>query len=425
MNATVLSIGTELLFGQIVNTNAAYISQKLQLLGINVMYHYTVGDNPDRFRETLKNAMSDTDLIITTGGLGPTQDDLTKEIISESMGEKLIFHQPTMDNLNKLFIKYNREMTENNLKQAYVPENATVFTNDSGTAPGFALEKNGKTIIAMPGPPREMKYMFETYVYSYLENKSDGFLRYKLLRMFGIGESALEAKVEKLIDAQTDPTLATYAKEGEVSLRIASRRKSAEEANEAVNSMIKKVRELVGEYIFSEDDEDLNSVVGKRLIKDNITIASAESCTGGMFGKTLTDVPGISAVYYGGFITYTNDAKIKEIGVSKETLDEYGAVSPETAAEMAKGVIEATGSDIGVSVTGIAGPGGGSDEKPVGLCYICVSYKGEEYVRKISGRDRGRIWNRSFFCLNMYNLINDVLNGKDKEYEGYQTNPNK
>ena len=409
MNATVLSIGTELLFGQIVNTNAAYISQKLQLLGINVMYHYTVGDNPQRVKETLQRALEQTDLIISTGGLGPTQDDLTKEIICETLGEELVMHQPTMDNLNSFFKKYNREMTENNIKQAYLPKGATAFTNDVGTAPGFAIEKDGKTVMAMPGPPREMKYMFEKYIFPYLENRMDGVLRYKLLRMYGIGESALETELEDLINGQTDPTLATYAKEGEVSLRVASKRKTASEADAAVEEMINKVRNIVGEYIYSEDDEDFNTVIGKKLIKYGVSIASAESCTGGMFAKTLTDVPGISQVYNRGFITYTNEAKIEELGVSQDTLKKYGAVSEETVAEMAEGVRKVSGTDLGVSVTGIAGPGGGSDKKPVGLCYIGVSYGEETVVRKLSGRDRGRLWNRNYFCLAMYDLINEVL----------------
>lgn len=409
MNATVLSIGTELLFGQIVNTNAAYLSQKLQLLGINVMYHYTVGDNPDRVRDTLKMALEQTDLVISTGGLGPTQDDLTKEIISETMGEKLVLNEETMDNLTTFFKKYNREMTENNIKQAYVPENSTVFVNDAGTAPGFAIEKHNKIVIAMPGPPREMKYMFEKYGFPLLESKTNGFLRYKLLRMYGIGESALETELKNLIDSQTDPTLATYAKEGEVSLRVASRRKTVDEADAAVSEMVSKVKDIVGSYIYSEDDEDLNVVVGNKLIKYGLSLASAESCTGGMFAKTITDVPGISHVFNRGFVTYSNEAKIDELGVSALTLEKHGAVSDVTAVEMAIGAREVSDVDIGVSVTGVAGPGGGTDEKPVGLCYICVSYGDEDVVRKISTRDRGRYWNRNYFCLAMYNLINDVI----------------
>jgi len=409
MNATILSIGTELLFGQIVNTNAVYISKRLQIMGINVMYHYTVGDNPARVRETLEHALSLTDLVIATGGLGPTQDDLTKEIICETMGFELILHEQTHEFLIDFFKKYKREMTDNNLKQAYVPDGGTVFTNDAGTAPGFAVEKNGKTVMAMPGPPREMMIMFEEHVVPYIERMSDGFIRYKLLRMYGIGESALETDLKEFIDNQTDPTLATYAKEGEVSLRIASKRKTAEEAQDAVDSMMKKVEEIVGDFVYSEDDEDLHEVVGKNLIDLGLTIASAESCTGGLFAKRLTDIPGISEVFDRGYITYSNQAKVEELGVSEDTLEKYGAVSEETAVEMAMGTRENTGTDIGISVTGIAGPGGGTKEKPVGTAFICVSYKDENIVIKTDSRDRGREWNKNWFCLSMYNLLNKVI----------------
>ena len=409
MDATILSIGTELLFGQIVNTNAAYISQKLQILGINVMYHYVVGDNPARVSETLEYALSQTDLVIATGGLGPTQDDLTKEIICETMGFELVLHDQTMNNLTSFFKKYNREMTENNVKQAYVPKDGTVFTNDAGTAPGFAVERDGKTVMAMPGPPREMKEMLIKHVIPYLERKTDGYIRYKLLRLYGIGESALETDLKKFIDGQTDPTLATYAKEGEVSLRIASRRKTAEEATAAVDSMMEKVEEVVGEYVYSEDDEDLHVVVGKKLIKHGLTIASAESCTGGLFAKRITDIPGISKVYNRGFVTYSNESKTEELGVSEKTLKKFGAVSEETAVEMAIGVRKNAGTDIGISVTGIAGPEGGTSEKPVGTAYICVSYNNEHLVVKTNSRDRGRVWNRNWFCLAMYNILNKVI----------------
>lgn len=415
MNATVLSIGTELLFGQIVNTNAAYISQNLQLLGINVMYHNTVGDNPARLRETLEKAIEETDLVITTGGLGPTQDDLTKEIICETMGFELEFHEPSMEIMRNLFDKLGREMTENNIKQAYLPKGGHPFTNHVGTAPGFAVEKNGKIVMAFPGPPRELKYLFEKYAIPYLENVSDSVIRYKILRLFGIGESSLETALEDLINDQTDPTIATYAKEGEVAIRIASKRKTAKEADQAVSDMIDKVHKIVGKHIYSDDDVDLNETVGRKLIENNITLASAESCTGGMFAKRITDVAGISKVYNRGFVTYTNESKSEEIGVSPETLEKYGAVSEETALEMAEGVRLTSGTDMGISVTGIAGPDGGTEEKPVGLCYIAVSFGGENVVRKVMTRDRGRLWNRNYFCFAMLGFINDVIDEKYKK----------
>ena len=405
MNATILSIGTELLFGQIVNTNAAYISEKLQLLGINVMYHHTVGDNPNRLREIIETSIEESDIVISTGGLGPTQDDITKEVICDVMGFDLVLEESVLSEMKDFFKKINREMTENNVKQAYVPKEGKVFYNNMGTAPGFAVEKNNKIVMAMPGPPREMKSMFEKFAVPMLEEKSEGFIRYKLLRMFGIGESALETELEDLINEQTDPTLATYAKEGEVALRIASKRNTPEEALKAVDDMIQKVKKIVGKFIYSYDNEELHTVVGKLLMENKVTLSSAESCTGGLFAKRMTDISGISAVFDRGFITYTNEAKVEQLGVSEETLKVHGAVSEETAVEMAIGVKEVSGTDIGVSITGIAGPGGGSDEKPVGLAYICVSIGEDNAVKKILTRDRGREMNRNYFCLSMYSLI--------------------
>lgn len=245
MKSAILSVGTELLFGQITNTNSVYLSQELNTMGIDVMYHYTVGDNPERLKEMIKQAFKDCDLIITSGGLGPTQDDLTKEIAAEVLHDNLVLHQPSLDWLKGYFKKLGRSMTENNLKQVYMPSRATVFDNDAGTAPGFALEENGKVIICMPGPPREMTRMFQVKAKPYLEGKSGAVIFYRMLRTFGLGESALEDAVKGLIDEQTDPTLATYAKEGEACLRIASKRATLEEAKDAVDQMVEKVKKLL------------------------------------------------------------------------------------------------------------------------------------------------------------------------------------
>lgn len=409
VRSTVLSVGTELLFGQIVNTNTVYISQQLNMLGIDVMFHYTVGDNSKRLADIIKQAFIDCDLIITTGGLGPTQDDLTKEIACQVLHDKLILHQPSMEALESYFAKIGREMTENNRKQAYFPSRATIFPNDAGTAPGFALEENGKTIICMPGPPREMVNMFTKQVRPYLEKITEGSIYYRMIRLFGIGESKAETELLDLINAQTDPTIATYAKEGECCVRVASKRKTLEEAKKAVNDMTEKIRSRLGEYIYSIDDEELYQVVARKLIERNISFASAESCTGGLFAKTMTDYPGISAVFNRGYVTYSNTAKIEELGVNEQTLEKYGAVSEETAVEMAEGLKRRTGCRLCISITGIAGPDGGSEEKPVGLVYICAVFDDKTVCKENIIRNVNRSWIRNYAKLLMLDLINKII----------------
>ncbi len=409
MKSSILSVGTELLFGQITNTNTVYLSQQLNLLGIDVLSHHTVGDNSNRLAQIIRQAFLDCDLIITTGGLGPTQDDLTKEIACDVLGDNLVPHKPSMEKLEGYFKKLNRTMTENNWKQGYFPSRATVFANDMGTAPGFALEKDGKTIICLPGPPREMKYVFEKEVKPYLETGRDNVIYYRMLRLFGIGESMLETKLLDLIDAQTDPTLATYAKEGECSVRIASKRKTIDEARTAVAEMIKKVEDRVGEYIYSYDDEELYQVVGKKLMDKGISISSAESCTGGLFSQTITEIPGISSVFDRSLVTYSNRSKIEELSVDPGTLEKYGAVSENTAVEMAEGLKKVSGSRLCVSVTGIAGPGGATDDKPMGLVYICAVLDDEMVCKKSMMRNVSRSWNRNYATLLMLDVINRML----------------
>lgn len=406
MKTAILSVGTELLFGQITNTNTVYLSQQLNMLGYDVMYHYTVGDNPDRVADMIELAFEDCDMVLTTGGLGPTQDDLTKEVACKVMGDELVMMDDVMEELEAYFENLGRKMTENNRKQAIMPSRATVFHNDAGTAPGFALEKDGKYIICMPGPPREMTEMFEKSVVPFLQSMSEEVICYRMIRAFGIGESRLETDLIDLIDNQTDPTLATYAKEGECSLRIASKRKTREEAMRAVDEMLEKVKEKVGEYIYSCDDEELVQVVCKKLMEKGLTLSSAESCTGGMFAAAVTDIPGISAVFQRGLVTYSNQAKMDELGVKAETLEKFGAVSKETAVEMVEGLKEVSGSDVCISVTGIAGPGGGSEEKPVGLVYIGFIYGDKKLCKKVQMRDTDRQWNRHYTLLSMLDLIN-------------------
>lgn len=405
MKTAILSVGTELLFGQIVNTNAVFLSKELNNMGFDVMYHHTVGDNPGRLASMITSTIEDVDMILVTGGLGPTQDDLTKEVACNVFEDELIINEKILDQISEYFVRTGRNMTENNAKQALVPSRATVFHNDAGTAPGFALEKDGKYIICMPGPPREMTHMFEISVKPFLEKMSDGFMRYKLLRLYGIGESLLETKLLDIIDGQTDPTVATYAKEGECQLRIASKRSSAEEADKAVQDMVDIISERVGEYIFSYDNKELVDVVGRMLLEKKLTIASAESCTGGLFAAALTDIPGISQTFKAGFVTYSNEAKVRELGVNEETLAKYGAVSEETAKEMVEGLAKVTGCDVCVSVTGIAGPGGGTEEKPVGLVYIGFKYGDKCFVTKKLGAGASRKWIRNHTLLGILDIV--------------------
>lgn len=410
MRTAILTVGTEILFGQIVNTNAAWLSQQLNDLGYDVMYHYTVGDNPQRLHDLIELAFRDCDLILTTGGLGPTQDDLTKEVICQTMGDSLVVHEPSVKVLEQYAKQRGRALTENNYKQANMPSRAIVLPNDCGTAPGFALEseEGGKWIMSMPGPPREMKRMFDLQIRPILEKWQDSVIYYRLLRTMGIGESLMETVLLPLIDGQTDPTIATYAKEGECSLRIASKRPTLEEAKAAVDEMTEKVAEIIGDAIFSYDNEELVEVVGRILKERNITVACAESCTGGLFAGALTEIPGISAVFDRGIVTYSNRAKIEELGVSKETLEKFGAVSLETAEEMACGLAKVSGCDLCVSVTGEAGPDS-SEGKPVGTIYVGICYKGESHAVQIPMRNNGRSWNRKYAVLNMMHEIYKVI----------------
>jgi len=415
MQASILSVGTELLFGQTINTNAAFLSERLNQMGIDVMYHFTVGDNPERLEEILEEALKKTDLVITTGGLGPTQDDLTKEIVCQVMKDELVLNEPALLAIQQFFLKVNRPMTDNNLKQAYVPKSAIVLQNTMGTAPGFVLTKENKTVACLPGPPREMSAMFDASLAPILEKMSGSSIFYRMVRTYGIGESALETSLMDLIDTQTDPTIATYAMEGECYLRVTSKRSSREDAVKQVDNMVDRIASRIGTYIYSIDGQNLVDVVASKLLEKELSISCAESCTGGLFAATLTRVPGISAVFDRGFVTYSNQSKIDELGVNPDTLVMYGAVSRETAREMAEGVFHATGSNLCIAVTGIAGPEGGTDEKPVGL--VCISlivtdeagnqqiYEEEKHIQR-NHREK----NRELAVLAMLHILYRALN---------------
>lgn len=404
MKTSILAVGTELLFGQTVNTNAAYLSEKLNLMGFDVMYHFVVGDNPARLKEKLADAFTDTDLVILTGGLGPTQDDLTKEMVAEYMGVEMHLDERVVDDLNAIFAKRGGNMPENNMKQAYLPDGCTPFYNASGTAPGFALEKDGKVAICLPGPPREMKWLFENGVRDYLEKFMEKKMVYRVIRTIGIGESDLEMLLMPLIDGQTDPTIATYAKEGECTLRVASQRDSEEEASAAVDEMTERVRKLAGEYIYSLENEELNEVVVRILKEKGLTIASSESCTGGMFAAAITDVAGASDVISSSYVTYSNESKIKELGVPAETIERFGVVSKETAEAMAAGTKKRSGADIAVSITGFAGPESdpGNEAGEAYIGYAVGDIKG--HIEIHTSRNF-RTWNRRYFTLRMLRAV--------------------
>ncbi|MGM9978983.1 MAG: competence/damage-inducible protein A [Clostridium sp.] len=383
MRAEIISVGTEILLGDIVNTNTQFLAKELASIGIEVYRQEVVGDNQDRLLGILEEALNRSDMVITTGGLGPTNDDLTKETACKFFNMDLELHQESLKALEEYFFKMGRKITESNYKQVYFPKEAIVLPNPNGTAPGAILEKNNKYIVILPGPPREMKPMYLNHVKPYLIKKGDGIIESKVVRVLGIGESMAAEKLKKFIENGVNPTVAPYAKEEDVIFRITAKSESQKEALKLIEPVKNQIEEILGQDVYGEGEETtIEMVVGDLLIKNNLKISTAESCTGGMIASRLVSVPGISDVFLEGAVTYANEAKVRTLNVKEETLKKYGAVSEETAREMAEGMANRTGSDIAVVTTGIAGPGGGTEEKPVGLVYIGLYYKGEISVYK-------------------------------------------
>ncbi len=414
MSAEILAVGTEILLGDIVNTNAQYISKELAKLGIDVYYQTVVGDNPKRLERALYEAFERADIVITTGGMGPTRDDITKEICAKYFEKDFVLNEKAYEMLKFFFEKINKEMTENNIKQVYVPEGSIVMYNHNGTAPGIILEGKGKTLVMLPGPPREMKPMFEEYAIPFFKKKSEYTFVSRVLRVARVGESKTEYMLRDLIDNQTNPTIATYVKNVEAIVRITARAKSEEEANKLIDPVAEEIYRRFGKSIYAEGETNIQNVVCKKLIEENITIACAESCTGGLVAAAFTDMPGISSVFKEGAVTYSNEAKMKRLGVKKETLDKYGAVSAQTAAEMAEGIAKTSGCEIGVSTTGIAGPGGGTIEKPVGLVYIGFYRNGVVKTKKLNYPGlRETVRARTVDAV--FNFIRNELEGIDNE----------
>ncbi len=411
MVCEIVSVGTEILLGDIVNTNAVYLSRRLADMGISVLRQSTVGDNENRLEECLSQALDRSDIVITTGGLGPTADDITKEKCCKVMSSELVKNEEILKNISHYFKTKKIEMPHTNEVQAYVPKDGTVFPNHNGTAPGFAIEKNGKCIIALPGPPREMKPMFEEYATEVLKKYSTACIVSHNLRMFGIGESAMAEKAAELLNG-SNPTAAPYAKDGECLLRITAFGKTYEEAEKICKPAIEKAKKLFGNLIYGIDVNSLEEALVPLLKKHGLKIAFAESCTGGLCAKRITDISGASEVFDCGIVSYSNEIKTKILGVNKSDIEKYGAVSETVAKQMSTGVRKLSGADFGVGITGIAGPDSDSTNKPVGLSYIGISY-GENEVKCIEvntsrkDRDYNRFTNASRAFDEVRKIISD------------------
>ncbi len=400
MVVELISVGTELLLGNIVNTNAQYLAQQCAGLGLSVYYQTCVGDNGKRLSDAICLALTRADMVILGGGLGPTEDDITKETAAAVWGMELKEDTHTKERIQAYFHGREKNIPENNWKQAMVPSGALVLDNDNGTAPGLILEKEGKTMILLPGPPNELIPMFQESVVPYLKKKRSSALVSVMVKSSGIGESKVAAMLKDLIDNQTNPTIATYAKTGEVDIRVTASAATEKEAGKLVKPVVERIRGVLKEAVFTTDETvTLEQEVVRLLDKHGLTLVTAESCTGGLLGGRLVNVAGVSDVYKAGFITYSNKAKRKYLGVSKNTLKKYGAVSKETAKEMAKGGVFQTDADVCVAITGLAGPGGATKEKPVGLVYIACYVNDKIQVKECHFKgNRNKIREQAVIC---------------------------
>ncbi|EFM13133.1 competence/damage-inducible protein CinA [Paenibacillus curdlanolyticus YK9] len=381
MKAEIIAVGTELLLGQIVNTNAQYLSRRLAELGIDVYYQTVVGDNPSRIRLAIETARERADLLVFTGGLGPTQDDLTKDVLADYLGRALEYDEPSMRKIVDFFQSRGAHMVESNKRQATSIAGAATLFNEAGLAVGNALESEGIRYMLLPGPPREMKPMFDGAGATWLRSELGEMLPLysRILKFAGIGESKLEDALIDLIESQTDPTIAPYAKEGEVAIRVSTKAASANEANQKIDATVDQIRQRAGQFLFAEEDIPLEEAIVRLLRASKRTLASAESCTGGMFAELVTNIPGSSGEFAGGVVTYTNVMKHQLLGIPMAQLEGEGApgaISESTAAMMAERVRERAAADFGISITGVAGPAE-SEGKPVGLVYYAIAQQGK------------------------------------------------
>ena len=372
--AELIAVGTELLLGNIANTDAQMISQGLSQLGINVYYHTVVGDNPQRVRQAVDIARGRADILITTGGLGPTCDDLTKVAVAQAFGKELVYHEPSAQRIRERFAQRGTPVTENNFQQAMVPEGCTVLDNDWGTAPGVAFQADGTHVLMLPGPPRECAMMFRHRALPYLQQLADGVIASRTVKTFGIGESAAEALLRDLMNALHNPTLAPYAKPTGTELRITAHAPTREEALRRIAPVEERVKAILGDKVIGVDVDSLEEVCFALLKDRGLTVGTAESCTGGLLAKLLTDLPGSSSVFRGGVVSYTNGVKAGLLGVPQDLLDRYGAVSPQVAEAMARGAKAALGCDIALSTTGVAGPDADDRGNPIGLVYLGLAW---------------------------------------------------
>lgn len=387
MNSEIICVGTELLLGDVVNTNASDIARGLAHIGINVYHQEVVGDNPERLRECLKDAFSRSDIVLLTGGLGPTYDDLTKETVAAHFNRKLVMDEASLKTIEGFFNRSGRKMTDNNRKQAMMPEGCIILQNPNGTAPGCIIEgEDGKVAVMMPGPPREMRPMFDGPVTDYLNRKfgGEGLLVSRTINFFGVGESALEDRLRDMLISSTNPTIAPYAKTSECQLRVTARAATEEEGYRMIAPVVNKIMEIYPDKIYGLDYHTINEAVVKVLSAKKRTLACAESCTGGLVAQRIVDVSGASVMFLGGVVAYANETKKNALGVSEETLKTHGAVSRECALEMARGARKLTGADIAVSTTGVAGPEGGTEKTPVGRVYVAVVSDNGEEVRELN-----------------------------------------
>ena len=413
----ILSVGTELLLGSIANTDAQMLSQGLSELGLNVYWHTVVGDNPSRAKEAVALAKSRADIIITTGGLGPTCDDLTKNVLAEAFGKQLVFHEPSAERIRSYFTRTKRPMTENNLQQAMLPEGCTVLENDWGTAPGCAFEAEGVHVIMLPGPPSECRPMFHYRAKPYLLSLSEGVIASHTLKLFGIGESSMEAQLREQMNEMTNPTLAPYAKEGECELRVTAKAANDEEAQKLLKPTVEQIKELFGNKVYGVDVNSMEQVVQALLEEKGMTIGVAESITGGLLAKRLTDLPGVSRVFKGGIVSYTNEIKSGVLGVSAQLIEEHGAVSAPVAQAMAEGARKVLGVDLALSATGVAGPDKDDRGNEVGTAFVASATPDGCYVRALNlGNRPMRERLRTQTAHNAFDLARRYLSGLP--YEG-------
>lgn len=383
MRVELLAVGTELLLGDILNTNSQYLAKKMAESGLNLHFQTVVGDNEARILESLENAFKRCDMVITTGGLGPTDDDITKETCAKFFNKNLILDQYSLDKIQTIFSQRNIKMPEINKKQAYYIEDSKILENNFGSAIGCYLETDGKHLIILPGPPSEMIPMFEEQVAPYLKSLQNETFYSNYINIFGIGESSVNEVVKDLLSL-SNPTLAPYAKDSYVKLRITAAASSENVAQVEINKLKKEVYSRLGDYIFSEGNQSLEEIVQEKLEKHKYTISTAESCSGGLLSAKLVNLPGISNTFIEGIVAYSNSAKVRTLGIPEDVILKYGAVSKETALYMAKNVALINNTDVGISTTGIAGPGNDSTGKPVGLVYIGLYIRGKEYSQELN-----------------------------------------